>query len=244
MKTHLSKGFSLIEVIVTLGILAILSSFVLPQVSNYIEESQHAVDKANLRVLNSSTSMYRMNKASTTNDVFQGFTTDEQRMNELVQTGYLGSILSPQHHESSFVWNLDRQIWVLALQTDSPPLSPLGSTFTEISTSMINLIQQRYDTMGSYGRTWGDFAFTDIGLDPQDWVAAVGSIYYRPVGGQMRIRPEEGSRFVVNDVHGNQRVLTYALSWSLVYDMQLRAWYFHSVSENNRLNMATFEIQK
>ncbi len=237
------KAFTLIEIIVTLAILAILASLIAPNLSHFGEASRIAVDKANLRTLNASTRVYRLNESIHTQDVFQGLTTDEQRMFLLIESGCIAAVITPQQSEASFIWNIDQQQWLLDHQNAEAPLSPLGSTLSEISSAMIDLIQQRYDTFGSYGRTWGDFAFTDIGLDPLDWQDPVGNIYYRPVGGQMRIRPEEGYRFVVNDINGNQRVLTYALNWSLVYDMQQSAWFFHSISENNRLDMTSFEIQ-
>lgn len=45
-------------------------------------------------------------------------------------------------------------------------MTPLGNTFTDISEGMIGLIQAYYDKYGRYPRSFGDYIFTDIGLNP------------------------------------------------------------------------------
>ena len=51
----------------------------------------------------------------------------------------------------------------------STQLTSLGSDFEEITSAMILLVQNFYDENGRYPRSWGDYVYTDIGLDPSEW---------------------------------------------------------------------------
>ena len=93
-------------------------------------------------------------------------------------------------------------------------------------------------------RNWGEFAYTDLGLDPQDWQDPIAHIYYKPGGSLFRLRPEEGYVFVVNDINGNSRTLSYSLNWDLLYNAVDDKWYYHSISEANVIDISTLEVKR
>jgi Flp pilus assembly pilin Flp len=121
------------------------------------------------------------------------------------------------------------------------PLTPLGSTFTEISNGMINLVMDYYRKHNRWPRSWGDFAFTDLGLDPKDWQNGYNGIIYKPVGNRVTIRPAAGYTFVVRDINGNQITLPSSRNWSLVYNMQTGTWH-HKNFDGPRLDISSLQV--
>jgi prepilin-type N-terminal cleavage/methylation domain-containing protein len=106
------KGFTLIELIVVLAILAILSAILIPSISNYIHSAKDVTDQSSVRTLNSLTVLYGIDNNVLDGDIFSGFNTDEQRMNELVNEGYLSNIVEPELEDSEFIWSIEYQRWL------------------------------------------------------------------------------------------------------------------------------------
>ncbi len=125
----------------------------------------------------------------------------------------------------------------------SAPLTPLGSTFTEISGNFIGLIQDFYDANGYWPRSWGDYRYTDIGLDPDTWNGVpYEGIVYGAGGSRISIKPDAGWRFTALGLDGNTRVLTAGLNWNLWYDMNTSAWYYHSITPAEMIDISTLQI--
>ncbi len=108
----------------------------------------------------------------------------------------------------------------------------MGSTVSEISGGMLDLINDFYSTNNRYPRSWGDFAYTDLGLDPAEWKDKVfGGIIYKPNGSLLRIRPGEGYTFRIKDENGETHILPHSYNWDLVYRIPNdNRWYYHSVN--------------
>lgn len=113
---------------------------------------------------------------------------------------------------------------------ETPPLTPLGSTVPEISGSMLELINNFYTANNRYPRSWGDYAYTDLGLDPIEWKdKEFNGVIYKPNGSQLRLRPGEGYSFRIQDVDGNTHLLPYTYNWDLVYRIpNENRWYYHT----------------
>ena len=47
--------------------------------------------------------------------------------------------------------------------------TPLGNNFDEITTSLKAIVEGYYEENGTYPRSWGEFAYSDIGLDSENW---------------------------------------------------------------------------
>ncbi len=123
----------------------------------------------------------------------------------------------------------------------SSPTTPLGSTFSEISNAMIDRILDYYRKHNRWPRSWGDFAFTDLGLDPKYWQNGFNGIIYKPVGNRLAITPDKGYTFIVQDINGNQITLPSSRNWSLLYNMQTGTWHYHNLN-GPQLNISTLQV--
>lgn len=137
-------------------------------------------------------------------------------------------------------WNHSRD----AEEVEIAKLTPLGDTFGDISAGMIDLIMKFYEKHGRYPRSWGDYVYTDIGLNPEDWKKPIGNIYYKPGGNRVSIAPEAGYALRVIDSNGKERVLPSKNNWNLVYDLATGTWYYHSVNRNNAIDIRTLKVVK
>ena len=134
--------------------------------------------------------------------------------------------------ESTEIWEEEDES-----ETETEDLTSLGSTFEEISSAIISLMQ----TLG-YGRTWGDYRYTDLGLDPEEWTEAIEHIYYKPGGSTLAIEPEDGYTFIVTDSDGNTRELSSTLNWNLIYNDLDGNWYYHTIDEDNIIDISTLQV--
>lgn len=110
-----NKGFTLIEVLVVILIIAILAAILIPRLADLTRSANEAVDKTKLHDLNLATSIYRSEKGVEGTDIFEGISTDLLRMNKLVTEGYLQDIHIPRLIEHEFVWDVTDQVWELVI---------------------------------------------------------------------------------------------------------------------------------
>ncbi len=237
------SGFSLVELMVVVAVLGILVAIAVPIYTSNTEAARIATDQANLATLNSVTGLYRFSAVIDDGDIFNDINSDKERILRLVEAGYITDTLEPVQDEVEFNWDIGQQIWKLDAQGSGIPLSPLGSTFTEISTNIIVLMQKKHAVTGSYGRTWGDFKYTDLGLDPVIWSQPVGHIIYKPSGKDLLITPEQGYTFLVNDYNGNLRKMSSTYNWNIVYNDITENWYYHSIKDDNLIDIETLMIE-
>ncbi len=165
---------------------------------------------------------------------------DEDRISLLVDNNYLYEAPSLKQTDASFKWHVDDQIWRIHVGDEIVPLSPLGSDFEEISSGMIALIISNYEDQGHYGRTWGDYRYTDIGLDPDDWNSPINHMIYKPKGETMLVTPESGYEFQVENEAGETK--TVWKGYNLIYDTESENWYYHSVNESNIVDIDTLRV--
>jgi hypothetical protein len=110
------------------------------------------------------------------------------------------------------------------------PLTPLGSTFTDISGGMVELLQDYYDQHGRWPRSWGDYAYTDIGLDPATWRESYNGVIFTPVGNRIQVAPAEGYSLQFRDVNGTTVTLPWKNHWNLIYFMPDGTWHYHTTT--------------
>jgi prepilin-type N-terminal cleavage/methylation domain len=236
-------GFTLIELIVVIAILGILAAILVPRMTGYIDQAKLATDEATVRTLNSITPVFR--QKVTTPDPFENESNQSATlMQDLVLAGYLSKAVAPQTKNAAFSWEFETHVWNLSINNIPIPLSPLGSAFSEISSNMIPLFAKRLTAKGSYGRNWGDYAYTDLGLTPTDWKNPVAHVYYKPGGSNLSIRPEDGYSFTMYDKQGVMRLLKASYEWNLIYNDLDKTWYYHSIAAGNEIDISTLEVVK
>jgi type IV pilus assembly protein PilA len=88
------KGFTLMEVLVVIFIIAILAAILIPRLGDLTHSANEAVDKTKLHNLNLATSIYRSEQGTEGGDIFEGIDSNLLRMNKLVEEGYFKTFLS------------------------------------------------------------------------------------------------------------------------------------------------------
>jgi len=115
--------------------------------------------------------------------------------------------------------------------------------YFEMFDYFIKLIGDFYIENGSYPRSWYPYRYTDLGLDPDDWVDGVDGIIYKPNGNVFLIEPVKHYTFYVDDLEGNPIVLSWKLNWNLVYSMEDETWYYHSILPGNEIDIDTLIVE-
>jgi prepilin-type N-terminal cleavage/methylation domain-containing protein len=106
------SGFTLIELIITIAIVAILSAILLVNISSYIEDAQYATDITNLKTLNNITLYYRVSLEES--DPFEDDSnSSSELMDVLVDNDLLTSPILTQTKDTSFLWSFDGMAWYL-----------------------------------------------------------------------------------------------------------------------------------
>ena len=118
-----------------------------------------------------------------------------------------------------------------------------GSPIEALVGDFLERIQAFYDENGRYPRSWGDYRFTDIGLDPADWAGTVEGISWNPNGSKLGLGNEIGDdiQIYVTDLDGN-RLHLYD-GWS-IWCQGGGVCYYHTVAPGNEVDISTIEVVK
>ena len=120
--------------------------------------------------------------------------------------------------------------------------TPLGSTFSEVTGNMIALTQSFFDANGRWPRSFGDYRYTDLGLNPADWSGVVyDGLIYGTGGSRVSIRPGAGWTITAMGLDGVNRVLKSSTGWDLWYDMATSQWYFHDITPSQAIDISTMQ---
>jgi len=242
MKTRSSSsGFTLVEVLIVIAIMGILASIGIPGYMDYIKQAHSTACLAERGVTDKMITLYCNENSDT----------PLTNLSQLTGAGYMGSrpqcpyggeyVLIPadETHDYPRV-GCSLHYW----PKEDKPLTSLGSTFEEISGSMITLVKEFYDKNGRYPRSWGDYVYTDIGLDPDEWSDAFDGIIYSPSGNRIKVTPAEGYIFHVTGSDGKEKVLKPETNWSLWYSMEDAEWYYHKIKDKNEIDISTLRVEK
>lgn len=120
------------------------------------------------------------------------------------------------------------------------PLSPLGSSFGEISGNMISMLNAYRAKYGKWPRTASPYNYTDLGLNAADWAKPIAHVYYSPSGSKVNIKPETGWDITVKNAKGTSLLLTAKSKLNLIYSGGI--WYFGSVHKSNVVDIATLSV--
>jgi Flp pilus assembly pilin Flp len=116
-----------------------------------------------------------------------------------------------------------------------------GSPIEGMVGDFLGRIQQFYDENGRYPRSWGDYRFTDIGLDPADWADTVDGVLWNPNGDKVGLGNKIGDdiQVYVTDTDGNRLHLYDGWNIWCVGD---GTCYYHTVAPGNEVDLSTIEI--
>lgn len=110
------KGFTLMELIVTIAILVTLMTIVAPSLSGFAGSARDQVSDANLELLNFATRSYASFHEIENEDVFKSIAdqnpeSDGRRQQVLVSDGLIDQAVAPSG-EGGYCWNVTDQKWI------------------------------------------------------------------------------------------------------------------------------------
>lgn len=108
-----SSGVTLIELLIVIIVLGIIASFSIVAAGNIIENTKQKGDIAVVSNLNEASNLMRYSNVSQDIDIFDGYTTDEERLTFMFNEGYISKIPEPGISTNSFVYDETLQIWQL-----------------------------------------------------------------------------------------------------------------------------------
>lgn len=127
-------------------------------------------------------------------------------------------------------------------EAQEEPLTPYGSTFEDIVGGLIELVEAYFAGTGHYPRSWGDYAFSDLGLDRGFWAEAKDHIIYSTGGNRLKIEPEDGYTLRVVSATGETWDLASTLNWNLWYNFPDKTWYYHTINPGNEIDITTLQV--
>jgi prepilin-type N-terminal cleavage/methylation domain-containing protein len=247
-----NKGFTLIELILVIAMVGVLASIAGPSYLNYAQRAratQCSVDRGEAQ--NAIVQYYHDHP-----DI------EITSLQQLIDAGYLPSgfncplegeyVLIPAKVAGTqypviacSLHYMPELISTEPAPTPAPtpkPLTSLGSSFEEISQSMIDAIKKFYQEKGKYPRSGAENGYTDIGLDPAEWENAINGIIYRPQGDRISISPGSGYTFFITSISGEQ--LTISETGKMIYSMETNQWYYTTIKKGNVVNISTLQVKQ
>lgn len=112
MTAH-KNGFTIIELIVVIGVIVILAVIAIPIYTKAQNVAKYETDNASVSVLNYSTKVYAHNNNIQSADIFTGVGDDEARMQMLVDEKFLTEMVYPQQEDAEFEWIISDQNWII-----------------------------------------------------------------------------------------------------------------------------------
>ncbi|OQX93290.1 MAG: hypothetical protein B6I17_03215 [Tenericutes bacterium 4572_104] len=108
-----NRGLTLIELIAVLVILGILSTIAIFYISDSINQTKVKVDNYNIELLNILSERYAVDNGQSLNEIFDDADTDEEKIELLVNSGYLSNTIYPQQKNASFIWDKVTNTWLI-----------------------------------------------------------------------------------------------------------------------------------
>lgn len=125
IKNGKKEGFTLVEVLIVMLVISVLVGLITLAMPDILKKANRTVDESDVRNLNTATSAYRtLKRLHGNSDVFEGLTTNIERMLALFDTHHISNIPVPNIKGTSFNWEIASQKWVIS--GDQMPSEPEG----------------------------------------------------------------------------------------------------------------------
>jgi Flp pilus assembly pilin Flp len=119
--------------------------------------------------------------------------------------------------------------------------APASNSIQQTASDFQSRIQAFYNKNGRWPRSWGDFRFTDLGLNPADWAAPVNGIAWNPNGDKIGLGNVAGDniQIYVKDFAGNN--LHLFDTWN-IWCLSSGGCYYHTVAPGNEVDISTLQV--
>lgn len=108
------NGFTFLELIIIIAIIGVLALIIVPNVISYVDATKAIHDNATVKILNNSTMLSAVELNKTSIELFEGISTDQAKMQFLLDRGYLSEIPSPMQADVNFIFSMTYGIWSLS----------------------------------------------------------------------------------------------------------------------------------
>lgn len=229
------EGFTGIELMIVFAIVGLLAAMLVRyQHVRSIEKARATTCQYNRALIDRAEQSYALEKGR-----------PSQNFADLVDAGYLKAVpVCPSKGVYAWASPAQEAIVCSVHSQAQTAATSLGTTFAEITGGMIGLIDAFFEKNGRYPRSFGSYAYTDLGLDPAEWAKSYDGLFYRPIGGRVSVKPAAGYAITVTGADGQQRVLTPSLNWSVWYDAPTAQWYYHVVAPEEAVDIKTLAVKK
>lgn len=233
---HRDEGFTLVELMTVILILGVLVTIAVPAVVNSRAKAADTACLANRTIVSKSDYSYYLQNG-TWSTTIQSLVGTWMKSTPVCPDGGVYAWIDTPTAEQP-VRTLGCSVHYFPVQS----LTPLGSTFSEISRGMIERMLAFYAKNGRWPSSQPPASYTDLGLTAADWAKAVEHLNYTPGGSKVSIRPESGYVVTVVDSKGKTRTLK-AGEQDIFYDGKTGKWYYKEVNKENVVDIATIQVQ-
>lgn len=214
------SGVTIVELLIVIVVLGLISAFAVVNIGTVLENVKQKGDEAVLNNINEATRLMTYTYYSE-DEVFDGYDTDENKLNYLVSEGFLSEYPDTNIETNSYVFNDDIQMWTLNGESGSVTYTETDSAYFSISGSKIT----SYDTSG------GLSIVIPTSIDGTD-VTEIGQDSLRDLGLTSVVLQNGITRISGNAFHSN------SLTTVTIPSSVTRIW--HNAFNNNDLTSVTF----